>query len=92
MKLQLDHEELRPLIKEVVRETLKSTEVLDAKMDDRIGFTEPEAAKLLGVNRHVLRDCRLRNEITARKVGKRYIYHRAALSDFLLRSDSGLRN
>ena len=49
----------------------------------RIGFPEAEAAESIGVPRHVLRDCRLRGEIAARKVGRSYVYSRDALIDFL---------
>ncbi len=50
---------------------------------DRLGFPEAEAAALLGVPRHVLRDCRLRGEICARLVGKKNIYSRESLVKFL---------
>ena len=32
-------------------------------LGDRLGYPEAEAAALLGIERHVLRDCRLRGEI-----------------------------
>lgn len=83
-----DVEGLRPLIAAAVRETLDEIQASDAKLGDRLGHTEPEAAALLGVAPHVLRDCRLRGEISARRVGARYIYSRAALLEFL-RADSG---
>ena len=50
---------------------------------DRIGFPEAEAAELLGIPQHVLRDCRLRGEIFARKIGKRFVYSRQTLLDHL---------
>ena len=37
----------------------------------RLAFTEPEAAALLGVKPHVLRDCRRRGELQGAKVGSR---------------------
>lgn len=52
-------------------------------LDERLGYTEPEAASLLSVPPHVLRDCRLRGEISARKVGRCYIYSRRELVEFL---------
>lgn len=84
MKLDpADLSDLRPLIVTIVRETIASIEAERARLDGRLGYTEPESAALLGVPPHVLRDCRLRGEISARKVGAKYIYHRAALSEFL---------
>ena len=44
------------------------------KSNQRIGYTEAEASKLLGVPSHVLRDARRRGEIRARKIGKKWIY------------------
>jgi hypothetical protein len=37
----------------------------------------------LGVKPHVLRDCRLRGEIAARRVGSRFVYERASLIEWL---------
>ena len=84
MKLDAtDIESLRPLIDAVVQATLERIGAAESKAGDRIGFTEPEAAALMGVAPHVLRDCRLRGEIHARKVGCRFIYSRPALLSFL---------
>ena len=55
----------------------------EAGLPGRIGYTEPEAATLVGVRPHVLRDCRLRGEISARRVGRRLIYSRDELERFL---------
>ncbi|OHB71982.1 MAG: hypothetical protein A2V70_18185 [Planctomycetes bacterium RBG_13_63_9] len=75
--------DLRPVVEAVVREVLSQRADAEAKLGGRLGFTEPEAAALLGVKQHVLRDARARGEISARRVGRRYIYSRAALLDFL---------
>ena len=84
MKLEVsDIVDLRPLIAEAVRATLDQIQADESKLSDRLGFTEPEAAGLLGVARHVLRDARLRGEIRARLVGRRYIYSRKTLVKFL---------
>lgn len=82
MKLEAnDIAELRPVITAVVQAVLSELEGRQAKMD-RIAYSEAEAASLLGVARHVLRDCRLRGEIQARKVGKEFRYHRSELERF----------
>jgi len=84
MKLDwADIAELRPLITEIVAQTVEEIRSAEAKLGEKLGYPEPEAANLLSVPRHVLRDCRLRGEIRARKVGKRFVYSRTALMEFL---------
>ena len=85
MKLELSNEDLRPLVRAIVSEVLAQTEADQAKLNGRLGYTEAEAAALLGVARHTLRDCRLRGEISARLVGRKYVYSR----DVLLRFSNG---
>lgn len=82
-----DITDLRPIIAAVVEETIASVLARSARFGDRVGFTEPEAAELIGLPRHVLRDCRLRGEITARKCGKKYVYERGSLVRFLLKEN-----
>ncbi len=84
-----DIHDLEPVLSAVVRATFDRIEADRAKLADRLGFDEPSSAALLGVPRHVLRDCRLRGEISARKVGCKYIYSRQTLVDFL--ADDGGR-
>ena len=50
---------------------------------ERIGYPEAEAAELLGIGKHVLRDARLRGEIHATKIGKRIVYSRNELMRWL---------
>ncbi len=83
MNFRLDPEDFRSLVRIVVAEVFAQTEADREKLDGRLGYTEPEAAALLGVARHTLRDCRLRGEISARLVGRRYIYSRESLLRFL---------
>jgi hypothetical protein len=78
-----DIAELRPLIDAAVRSTVAQIEVADAKLANRLAFPELEAAALLGIPGHVLGDARRRGEISARKIGKKYVYSRAALVAFL---------
>ena len=84
MKL-IELDDFRPLIESTVAETVDRIRQADNKVNGRLGYTEPEAAALIGVQPHVLRDCRRRGEIPASKVGKRIVYERDALSDFLRR-------
>ena len=83
MNLQIDAAELRRLMEQTVIATLETVRADHAKLNGRLGYTEPEAAALIGVARHTLRDCRLRGEITARMVGRKYIYSRDSLLRFL---------
>jgi hypothetical protein len=69
---------------EVVRQVLAQLKPMNGS--SRLGYSESEAAALLGIPRHSLRDCRLRGEIHATKVGKRLIYQRSEL-DRLLRGE-----
>jgi hypothetical protein len=80
MQITFAADELRPMIEAVV------TEVVSRFGDaGRVAFPEAEAAGLMGVKRHVLRDARLRGEISGSKVGRGYVYTRADLLAFLTR-------
>ena len=81
MQFQFDNNELRPLIENVVEMTLAHVEA--NRRDSRLAYTESEAAALLGIPRHVLRDARLRGEIRAALVGKRLLYTTQSLRQFL---------
>jgi hypothetical protein len=50
---------------------------------NRLAFSEPEAATLLGVRQHVVRDARLRGEIESTHVGGRIAYTRHDLLKYL---------
>jgi hypothetical protein len=82
---EIDGESIRPLIAEVVAAVLHQLQAVPGQGKDRLAFTEREAAELLGLARHQLRDCRLRHEISASKVcnGRRILYTKADLVRFL---------
>jgi helix-turn-helix protein len=48
-----------------------------------LALAEPEAAATIDVARHVLRDARLRGEITGSRIGKRIVYARKDVMAFL---------
>jgi hypothetical protein len=83
MQITLDDGDLEPLITKVVAKVLAQREVNGEKLGDRLAYNEAEAAALLGVKAHVLRDCRLRGELVGSKVGKRVMYSRDTLLKFL---------
>ena len=83
MQVLFDKTELQPLIEATVRATLDQVADENAKFNGRLAFSEAEAASLLGVKVHVLRDARLRNEIKAKKVGKSFRYSRNQLVRFM---------
>jgi excisionase family DNA binding protein len=83
VKIVLEDADLAPLIERVVRATIERVEAEHGKANGRLGFTEAEAAELIGVPQHTLRDMRLRGEIAAKKCGKKYIYAAEALKKLL---------
>jgi excisionase family DNA binding protein len=85
MKLEAtDIASLQPVIAATVRATLEQMQAAESNLGtSRLAFTESEAAAALGVAKHVLRDTRLRGEIAARRVGKRWLYSRDELARFL---------
>jgi hypothetical protein len=75
--------ELRPVIREVVANVMEELRAADAKVNGRLAYTESEAAALIGVPRHVLRDVRLREHIPVKKVGKTIVWPRDILVSYL---------
>lgn len=85
MKLSFDEADLRPVIEKIVAATLVQLQSDEAKLGQKIAYTEPEAAAILSIRPHVLRDARLRGEISGSRVGKRILYERDELLRFLRR-------
>ena len=71
----MTRDEIRSVVVETIAEIQQNSY--------RIGYPEAEAAAVMGIPRHRLRDARLRGEISARKVGKGYVYSRESLVRFL---------
>lgn len=88
LSLNLAPDALRPIVAEIVREVMAQLDQARAALpEDRLCFSEPEAAHLLGLNTHQLRDERLRGRITASKiVGRQTRYLREDLITYLMRS------
>lgn len=84
MNLAIDPDELRPIVSAVVAEVVANLATLP-QGNDRLAYTEPEAAAMLGIKGHALRDARLRGEIQATKAGGRIAYERTELLAYLAR-------
>jgi hypothetical protein len=78
MKVFIERDDLKPIVAEVVAEVMERF-----GNDDRISYTETEAAELVGVKRHVLRDERLKGHVRHGKVGNRIVYTRRQLLEFV---------
>src|SRR5690349_11439931 len=86
LTLLLNEAALRPLIRLLVREAI---EYLHANgfHGDRIAYSEQEAASLLGMVYHRLRDERRRGRISHSRGPKRSVlYQRSDLVEYLLRT------
>ena len=88
MKIDLEQADLQPVIEAAVAEAIKQLEARHAKKAGRLAYPEAEAAALIGVASHVLRDVRLRGEIEYSRIGRGAFYTRNDLDDFL-RKNSG---
>ena len=86
VRIQFDREDLRPLVQLAVAEALGHLEAERAKFNGRLAYPETEAAGMLGLAKHQLRDVRLRCEIEHTRIAGRVFYTREQLSDFLDRS------
>ena len=86
LELKLDESALRPLIRLVIAEVLAEMDELQKGRSDRVAYTEAEAASMLALNKHQLRDIRLSGKINYTTiVGRRVRYTRADLMAYLNR-------
>jgi hypothetical protein len=84
LHLALDSALLEPLIRAVVEQTIARLDEAREALPEKIAFGEAEAARLLSLKPHQLRDARLRGEIGASVgPGRRILYSRADLFAFL---------
>lgn len=82
-KIEITAEELKPIVQAVVAEVLAGTETMRG---DWLAALEADAAEMIGVQAHQLRDARLRGEIVATKIGGRIGYERSELIAYLARN------
>ena len=74
---------LRPLVERTVASVVERLDRDRATLGDRLAFSEAEAAALIGVQRHVLRDARLRGELEGSRVGKGIRYEKQEILRYL---------
>jgi hypothetical protein len=87
VSLAIDPKSFQQLITAIVQQVVQDLDSARATVgEDRIGYSEAEAAALLGLESHVLRDERRRGKIRAFLiVGRRVRYSREDLVDYLTR-------
>lgn len=77
------------VIQQIVTDTVRAVLHEDGRLNGRLGFTEREAASMLGIAKHVLRDCRLRGEIAGFRAGRGVCYSREELLRFMSEQEIG---
>lgn len=86
LRIQLDADELKPLVRQIVGEVLAEVEERFESANGQLAFDEPMAAELLGLRPHQLRDERLKGRIGFTRVaGRRIRYSREHLRAYLAR-------
>lgn len=85
MNIQFDPDDLRPLVQQIVAETLAATNTDIHTDDGRLAWSEAEAAAMLGLETHVLREQRRKGRIVCcnAKPGRRILYRREQIDAFL---------
>jgi hypothetical protein len=82
--LHVDPAALQPLIRAVVEATLAAVEIDRSALPDKLAFSEAEAARLLSLHQHQLRDERQRGRVEASVgPGRKILYSREQLLDYL---------
>lgn len=84
ISLQVDPKRLQPLIRQVVTETVVQLEADRAKLNDKLAYSEADAAPLLGLQCHQLRDALLAGKIGCSRIaGRRIRYPREDWLNYL---------
>ncbi len=83
MKIIFDRDDLRPLVEQIVSETIERLTEERAQLAGPLSYHEPEAAKVTGFTVNALRDLRVLGEIPFSKIGKRIVYSRRVLIELL---------
>ena len=84
MKFSFDADDIRPLVAEIVAETLQQIDADGAVLGDRLAIPEAEAARLLSMRDHQLSDERLDSRITASVTrGGKIVFAKSDLQQYL---------
>ena len=84
INLELDPETFRPLIEAAAAEAVARVGAVQAQLNGKLAFSEPEAARLLSLEPHQLRDERRRGRIMASVgPGRKILYSREDLLAYL---------
>jgi hypothetical protein len=84
LNLHVAGTDLAPLIRDIVQEVINQFQEFHAKSGDKLCHTEEEAAILLGLKSHQLRDARLAGKIECCQLtGRRIRYTKEQLLDYL---------
>jgi hypothetical protein len=82
-----------PLIEQVVERMLARVQAGENQLNGKLAYSEPEAAALLSLAPHQLRDARLRGEINASRGPKgKILYGKTDLLTYLARGRSGVKD
>ena len=93
LNVTIDPDSFEPIVQAIVTETLIQVRAEEARIGDKLAFSEEEAARLIGIEPHVLRDARLRGDISASRIaGRRIRYLRQDLLAYLSRNRTEARN
>ena len=84
-QIVLDQETLEPLIDAVVQRTLAQCRHVNENGEERLAWSEKEAAELLGMKVWVLRDLRLDGAVQATQIGRRWFYTKDQLMELFRR-------
>jgi hypothetical protein len=84
LQLQFDPAALAPLVRMIVAETVAALDADRDRLAAKLAFSEAEAARLLSLHPHQLRDERLRGRIQASVgPGRKVLYSRDDLQAYL---------
>jgi Helix-turn-helix domain len=93
MQVNIDPEELIPIIRATVEATLARIRDEEQQLGDLMAVDETGAARFIGLERHQLRDERARGRIGfSQIVGRRIRYTKSDLLEYLARNRTEARN
>ena len=88
MQVELKVDDVRPIVRACLVEILEREDGILSQLDrERIAYPEREAAALLGVAPHVVRDLRLKGQLHGKRFGRGVLYEKQELIRFLRERD-----